>query len=268
MPRGKKLAENIVDPSLREWFLPAFSTTTKVDEATASIMLMSSMQKYFEYSCSTCCGLPSVTLLGQKKDWEKMLSRLERLKTFGEEPTRFGTLLLPVLKKFVETFDDPDSEEIRDFWQRIAHYVGGGSGPTYLSGWITAFCFWDVDGKCMHEPGSNPSDEDTTYYGMAKSMVLDGARYHLVDTSKIPPGYATVPVELNDNGAITNAEMVAGSLGMMVSSSGLELAEGKEGKYDTVQPTTGWCMYEIYTPEELEARLTPEERERKRRWGY
>lgn len=75
-----------------------------------------------------------MTLLGQKHDWEEILSRLERLKTFGDEPTMFYGLLKPVLKKFVETFDDPDGEDIKDFWQHIAHYSGGGSGPTYLSG--------------------------------------------------------------------------------------------------------------------------------------
>jgi Domain of unknown function (DUF4419) len=114
--------------------MPAFTTTTKSDQATASIIMMSAMQKYFSYGCGICCGLPSVTLLGQKHDWEEILSRLERLKTFGDEPTMFYGLLKPVLKKFVETFDDPDGEDIKDFWQHIAHYSGGGSGPTYLSG--------------------------------------------------------------------------------------------------------------------------------------
>ena len=131
---GKKIEENILDPSLRKWFLPAFSTTTKIDQATASIIMMSALQKYFSYGCAICCGLPSVTLLGTKGDWEEMLNRLERLKTFGEETTVWYGLLKPVIKRFVQTFDNPDSEEIKDFWQKIAHYSGGGSGPTYLSG--------------------------------------------------------------------------------------------------------------------------------------
>lgn len=114
--------------------MPAFTTTTKSDQATASIIMMSAMQKYFNYTCGICCGLPSVTLLGQKSDWEEILTRAERLKTFGEEPTMFYGLLKPVLTRFVQAFDDPNSEDIRDFWQKIAHYSGGGSGPTYLSG--------------------------------------------------------------------------------------------------------------------------------------
>jgi hypothetical protein len=120
---------------LREWFLPAFTTTTKSDQATASIIMMSAKQKYFSYGCSMVCGLPSVTLLGTKGDWQKMLSRLERLKTFGEEPTLWYGLLKPAFTKFVETFDDPESVQIKDFWQKIAHYSGGGMrAPSYLSG--------------------------------------------------------------------------------------------------------------------------------------
>jgi hypothetical protein len=118
--------------------MPAFTTTTKSDQATASIIMMSAMQKYFDYTCGIACGLPSVTLLGQKSDWEEILTRAERLKPFGEEPTMFYGLLKPVLTRFVQTFDDPDSEDIRDFWQKIAHYSGGGSGPTYLSGEATS----------------------------------------------------------------------------------------------------------------------------------
>lgn len=75
-----------------------------------------------------------MTLLGQRSDWETILSRIERLKTFGDEPTMFYNLLKPVLTRFVKSFDNPDSEEIRDFWQKIAHERHGGSGPSYLSG--------------------------------------------------------------------------------------------------------------------------------------
>lgn len=128
------IEKNIVDPSLRDWFMPAFNTTTNSDQATASIIMMSAMQKYFSYTCGIACGLPYVPLQGRKEDWDKMLGRLERLKTFGEEQTRWYELMMPVFKMFVKTFDAPESEEIKDFWQKIAHYSGGGSGPTYLSG--------------------------------------------------------------------------------------------------------------------------------------
>ncbi|KAK0104379.1 hypothetical protein ONS95_004673 [Cadophora gregata] len=130
---GKMIAENIKDPSLREWILPCFGTTTKVDQAVASIMMMATLQKFFSYGCDVCCGLPSVTLLGEKGDWERLAEKAERLVTFGGEAETWYGLLKPVLARFVKSFDEPESEEIKDFWQKIAHYSGGGSGPSYLS---------------------------------------------------------------------------------------------------------------------------------------
>lgn len=87
-----------------------------------------------------------MTLLGEKCDWEEILRRLEKLKGFGEETTRFYTLLKPVVSRFVRSFENSAGEEVVSFWQRIAHFTEGGSGPSYFSGWITAFCFWDARG--------------------------------------------------------------------------------------------------------------------------
>ncbi|TVY68862.1 Uncharacterized protein LSUE1_G006828 [Lachnellula suecica] len=245
---GKTFEKNIIDPSLREWFMPAFSTTTKSDQTTARIIMMSASQKWSSYGDSIMCGLPSVTLLGCKDDWEKMLERLERLKGFGKEPSIWYGLLKPVLTKFVETFDSPDSGNIKEFWQKIAHYTGGGSGPFYLSGWITAFCFWNDEGWCFHRPGQNPSHEDTTYSneGPEPVLSLDGARYHRIETKDVPVGWASVPVTLNDNGQITHAAITAGSVGMQISSSSLKLRSGGENtEFDTIQPGSGWWLYEI-----------------------
>jgi hypothetical protein len=78
----------------------------------ASILMMGAMQTFFGYKVRICCGLPSVTLLGSKNDWQLILTRLEKIKTWGQEPTQFHDLLKPVISRFVRTFDDPASAEI------------------------------------------------------------------------------------------------------------------------------------------------------------
>ena len=98
------------------------------------------------------CGIPRVTLEGEKKDWESILARLEKLKQYGKETTTWYHLLLPVISRFVGAFDNLDAEENLDFWQKVAHYQGGGSGPTWLSGWINAFCVFSEKGKWMGHP--------------------------------------------------------------------------------------------------------------------
>ncbi len=253
--------ENVVDAELREWMMPAFSTTEKKDRVVASVLMMGSMQKYFNFKCTICCGLPSVTLLGEKKDWELVLARLEKLSSWGEEPALFERLLKPVVQRFVRSFDEPEGEEVVRFWGQIAHHLRGGSGPSYYSGWITAFCLWDDEGKCMFrkppqkrfrnsvsDPGlDGPGPEGIgrrTAAGMAweekKHLSLDGVEYHWVDSKYVPPGYTSVPVKVDDNGDKFEAMMVAGSVGIKASSS----ERAGSGKLDTMGAESGWWIFE------------------------
>ncbi|KAL8991590.1 MAG: hypothetical protein Q9169_007825, partial [Polycauliona sp. 2 TL-2023] len=77
-----KIEENVVDPKLRRWIMPHFSTTTETDMVVASVYVMGAMQAYFVYCCATLCWIPSVTLLGERADWVKLLKNLDKLATF------------------------------------------------------------------------------------------------------------------------------------------------------------------------------------------
>ena len=44
-------------------------------------------------------------LEGEKKDWEKILTRLEKLQEYGDETTAWYYLLVPVVSRFVRAFD-------------------------------------------------------------------------------------------------------------------------------------------------------------------
>jgi hypothetical protein len=143
------LHEAVVDPALRDWIMPSFTTTTHDDTVATSVVMMATLRAYFDYEFEIECGIPRVTLLGERSDWESILHRLEKLKEYGPETKAWYQMLQPVMRRFVLAFDDgyADSDENREFWQRVAHYASGGSGPTYLSGWIVAFCAFDDDGK-------------------------------------------------------------------------------------------------------------------------
>jgi hypothetical protein len=111
-----------------------------------------------------------------------------------------------------------------DFWSRIAHRSGG-SGPFYLSGWITAFCFWKPDGRCLYSPPKGPIKLEG-FGPYSPGCNLDGTLYHKVNTDNIPEGHAAVPVTVDDNGRIYKTRMVAGSVGICNTSSGDILDEG------------------------------------------
>jgi hypothetical protein len=109
---------------------------------------MATLKHYFEYTIQAGgCGIPRVTLEGERADWVDILGRLEKLKEYGLETTAWYHLLRPVITRFVAAFDAPTSPANVDFWQRVATYTPGGSGVgDYYTGWITAFTVFDKDG--------------------------------------------------------------------------------------------------------------------------
>ncbi|KAK7032413.1 hypothetical protein VNI00_013161 [Paramarasmius palmivorus] len=223
-----ELRRNVKDSSLCDWILPDFSTTTLNDTVVSSVVMMATLQKYFSYEFGLTCGIPKVTLEGEKADWEKLLARIDKLKEYGDETTRWENLLRPVLSRFVSAFDTPNSQENLDFWQRVAHFDGGGSGPTYVCGWMTAFCVFGADGKWLGdqadteipEPATSLKDMHNMLARWQSNLVLDGVHYHALDSEDIPAAYASVPVTLDDNGDIFDTIMVAGMVGLRVSESG------------------------------------------------
>ncbi|KAJ6582356.1 hypothetical protein B0H19DRAFT_1061773 [Mycena capillaripes] len=118
-----QLERSLVDPSLRAWVLPDFSTTAVTDTTVRVIVMMATLKAFFEYEfCGIECGIPRVTLLGERSDYENILGRLEKLKEYGLEAIAWYHLLRPVIARFVAAFDAPKSAANVDFWQKVAHY--------------------------------------------------------------------------------------------------------------------------------------------------
>ncbi|XRM43809.1 hypothetical protein ABZX51_006964 [Aspergillus tubingensis] len=226
------IQEKVVDPDLRTWLMPAFSTTTVSDQIIAAVLMMGAMQQYFSFKAFLLCGIPSVTLLGEREDWVQLLSKLDKLPDLGAEPAQFARLLRPVLQNFIISFDKPTSESVREFWGLCADRISGGSGPSYLSGWITAFCYWDEKGQ--------PMDKGTP------GCELDGVQFHRVDFDDIPGAFASVPMKVNDNGTEYETELVAGVIGIQASGGKQTTAAigDAEAQQDTIQPASGWWIYE------------------------
>uniref|UniRef100_A0A0W0FYN1 Uncharacterized protein n=1 Tax=Moniliophthora roreri TaxID=221103 RepID=A0A0W0FYN1_MONRR len=208
-----QLRENVTDPALCDWILPDFTTTTKNDGLVSAVVMMATLKKYFDYTLvAILCGIPRVTLEGDKADWEKLFMRIEKLKEYGNETTQWYHLLRPVLSRFIAAFDDPYGRKNLDFWRRVAHYRSEGCGQTFLSGWLTAFCVFDVDGKWL----GNPVElRDKSVFSVPRFFDFGRA----------------VDVKLDDNGVIFEATMVAGTVGFRVCKSHL------------VKPVPGWWIF-------------------------
>ncbi|PPR04704.1 hypothetical protein CVT24_011826 [Panaeolus cyanescens] len=195
------IQQNVLDPELQKWILPDFSTTTSNDTVVYSMMMMSTLKTYFDYYICLTCGIPNVTLMGTKEDWQKLLNRIDKFASFGDEPAAWESLLRSVLTPFVDAFDGNFHPE---FWPKICHYEDFGSGSPFLSGWITNFCVWDKEGKWigprlpLAEPGWSSESQSAR---------------HSVPTDSLPPAICEVDVKLNDNGELFDCIMVAGHVG-------------------------------------------------------
>ncbi|KAJ5198462.1 uncharacterized protein N7498_007579 [Penicillium cinerascens] len=221
------LQANVHHPGLRDWIMPSFSTTTKSDKAVAAILMMGSLQKYFAMTMVLRCGIPSVTLLGERDDWVQIQTKIELLPFFfppeaSKEPTKFASALRPVLQNFVSSFDKPNSDYLRNFWNSCISQSQE-SGLVYLTGWVTVFCFWDNKGKCLYKT------QDSTLHP-------SGMTFPNISTGDIAPGYASVPVKVVDrNQYLTfHTLMVAGLVGIEV--------DGNDAT--SIRPYSGWWMIE------------------------
>ncbi|KAF7344955.1 hypothetical protein MVEN_01658100 [Mycena venus] len=256
------IERNVVDPSLRSWALPAFSTTTPTDTAVGAMVLMATLKAFFEYVyCAICCGIPRVTLAGEKSDWEEIRARLEKLKEYGLETIAWYHLLVPVVSRFVAAFDDPNGPSNIAFWKNVAHFEPEGSGPSYYSGWITAFCVFSDKGRWLGPPLKNDvrsmrapesmtaarfwnvyGDNGVTWLMSMSELTIDDTPFHKIDCSNIPPSYAEVDVRLVSEGKDQQCAIAAGVVGMRVCSS-KDTRLSESGKDDTVRPAVGWWLF-------------------------
>lgn len=235
---------NVIDPELASWMLPNFSTSTSNDISVAAMVMMATTKAYFEYIILMGCGFPSVTLLGEREDWVTLLERLPKLTVFGDEPEEWSKLLTKVIEKMIETYDHPDDQATKDFWMKAVHQTGGeasGMGLKSLSGWITAFCFWDGEGGKIYQytdeklpmflfDNENPEDR--------KRLIIDDVVFPIIRAGSVPKAVVEVPVKVIDESTMTEYDttVIAGSIGMTATVS------GKKTVYDTFQPRSGWWM--------------------------
>jgi hypothetical protein len=211
-----KIDENLVDGTVKGWILPDFSTTTEDDKVTFGVVFMASMKKYFKYKFCLCCGIPNITLDGTVEDWKEIETRVQKLKEYELED--WVSMLEPILSQFTQA---KSGKVDLEFWNRICSNVGGGSGPRYLSGWITAFCRFDEEGNVIGK-------EEVNIWGEIKT---ENAPWPYVNTNDIPNGFVEVDVTIDDNGTEYKSVMFSGHFTASVEKDEV-----------TLKPAAGWAI--------------------------
>lgn len=173
--------------SVRDWVEPRFTTTTENDSLIGRVALMGALKNYFSYACSIECGIPEVTLMGTLQDWKDLRSKIDRLADFGVEAKQealiqWRDILVPIVDEFIASYEGKVNN---DFWQSCANSSGGGSGPSYVSGWVLAFSPF-LKGQWRLK------DVNT---------IKTTGKYGKVETTDFKTSSTVeVPVKINDNG--------------------------------------------------------------------
>lgn len=215
-----QMGQHLHDENIRDWAVPNFSTTTNTDRATGCIMLMGALQQFMGYKMELCCGLPRVSLTGTIEDWKALYTKASRLREFDLDDklmTKWTTMLLPVLANFVQTAEGNIDLE---WWLKICSHIGGGSGPRYLSGWLTVFSVFDNDQKWC-------GDNVKTGKGICSP-------WPIIDTNDLSCGFVECPVTIDDNGKEFKTIFEASVANVDVGSDGT-----------AIQPLSAW---RILTP--------------------
>mmetsp|Transcript_12600 Transcript_12600/g.21009 ORF Transcript_12600/g.21009 Transcript_12600/m.21009 type:complete len:397 (+) Transcript_12600:147-1337(+) len=236
----EQIATNIKDPSVTEWLLPKFTTTTSTDRIAASVTIMSTLQAYFSYSCHLMCGIPNVTLEGTPDDWRLLREKIDRLPSYdvtdGNEQAKppvmkmWHSLLSPVLDQFIKS---SEGNVDLPFWDTVCSHHGGGSGPSYLSGWVTVFGCFRVNGQWQGGDPVHNLARRNAECGRRRAFQnwfsSRGPAWPFIETSDIPAGVVSVPMTVNDNGAEYKTQLLAGQFAY-------------ELDFPTVKPRTDWCI--------------------------
>ena len=62
-------------------FKADFSTSSPDQVISCQVMLMASLQKYFDFSFGTRCGIPGVEMTGRLADWIRLAEKTKELET-------------------------------------------------------------------------------------------------------------------------------------------------------------------------------------------
>lgn len=220
----KEISKNIIDKNMEKWIIPNFSTTNPNDIIIGSIIMMSSMQKYFNYKVFLRCGIPKVTIMGEIEDWIEIKNRTKEIlkyDTKDEYMKKWYSMLEPVIDNFIQSVNKNPNKK---WWNKICSNQGGGSGLSYISGWLSTFCVFSEDGNWL---GDQFKIKVRNKF-WNKTFI---SQWPIIDTNDIPTGYVKIPLKINDNGKDYNSVMTAGHIGCKIHKDNC-----------TIQPSLDWFI--------------------------
>ena len=133
-----------------------FVETLKTNEyflyrIASRIVLMKSVEEYFEYRQFLLCGIPSIEMKGTLEDWQRLKMKIGELREVLKDIENIIGLQFwwgkveTIASKLLDTYlGNPD----QDWWSRIITKERFGSGETRFQGWfmVDLLNIWNANG--------------------------------------------------------------------------------------------------------------------------
>ncbi len=233
-----------------------FSTSTYLDVLCSKAFIMDMTKAYYEFTCSTMCGIPVVHLHGTLSDWNKLLDKLDLFVIIFDNPNTCNNTynkennvglsnylnkhIRPILINLIKHKQQYDeikisllkedlstkklTDDLIEFWSHIISHTTkyGSGGGTFWSGWLTLF-FPDIRTEYDDKKKS-----DSIY-------VYPNSRL-----SKVPSGTTDINITFDNNGTIIKLNLIAGFHGVEQLSDGSVkvitgyqlIKDGEDDEYD------------------------------------
>jgi len=203
---------NIKTPGYVDLMEADFTTTTSDQRIASQIMIMSSVQKCFDYCETTACGIPGVEMKGTLADWKQLVVKTENLQSLLQPiidelglQEKWNQLFLQdwfiktldMLKKLVETFEEnPDKE----WWGHILSWneTYGSGARSWWSGWMIDFL--------MAGEAENPEDFKSGVTSVPLKIKDDVFGPPVEDTGELVAGTFGYTVEEGERAPVVEAK--------------------------------------------------------------
>ena len=136
-----------------------FTTTTTNSYIASQMMIMNTLKRFYDYSVTTMCGIPEVTILGTIQDWETLWQKVEEISKIVDYSwfDRFSPFINQAIL-VLEGKGDPS------FFANLYHWNSfhGSGGGTFISGEILKLFPINDKGDKRRDTGSFPALEGYT----------------------------------------------------------------------------------------------------------
>ena len=190
-----KIQSNIKIDDFVDTIRSDFSTSTPTHQIVSEIMIMTSLQEFFEYKMGIMCGIPYVELLGTEEDWRNLKIKLLKLKD----------MLEPIEKEI----------ELEGWWDEVA-FVFDKILESFKGNVDTEW--WSNILRITYSDSFGSGGPDVYYDGWFITKILNKKRT-LKSLKGIPTGLASVPLTIDNNGVESKSAIVSGIAGMKIDDS-------------------------------------------------